>query len=242
MKLNLIRNNLSACEEELEKGQVTKAAESLYQIARLLLIQADTLQKEKSAEPAEIRKRYISLIGVAGAVQMQLETLASKTEKDLLVPQMKHRIAEIQEAFCGMETQKEELEKLHGELLAAEEQLRKEKAQKEALLQKIQELTKMKEEELRDLKQKIESQQNLLDALEAEYTSCEKNYLLVEAELKENNYIISSFPDASGIQSIDDLIRYAKERKETIERAGISGRQQIRQVIEEVQRIQALTE
>lgn len=241
MKLELIRSQLTACEQACQEGLTQQAIEDACLTARLLMMQAAGWQAGSQAQ--DFRKSYIALVGVAGAVQSQLEALNAK-EQDMtaLAENLRSRIAQVHTAFAGAEAEYQQILALNDQLLAGEEALRKKKKELEDLLEKIRELTDIKEKQLQKLRKDVEEQKQKLADLEKEYTACETLYKTVEAELNENLGLMAALPENTGISTLDTLVEQAKQRQTQLQTAREDSAQPLRKIIEEVQRLQKLAE
>ena len=136
MKLELIRSQLAACEQACQEGLTQQAIEDACMTARLLMMQAAEWQTGSHAQ--DYKKTYIALVGVAGAVQSQLEALIAK-EQDVtaLAENLRSRLAWIKTDFAGTEAEYQQIMTLNSQILAEEEALRKKKKELEDLLTKI---------------------------------------------------------------------------------------------------------
>lgn len=241
MKLELIRSQLAACEQACQEGLAQQAIEDACMTARLLMMQAAEWQAGSHAQ--DYKKTYIALVGVAGAVQSQLEALIAK-EQDVtaLAENLRSRLAQIKTDFAGTEAEYQQIMTLNNQILAEEEALRKKKKELEDLLKKIQELTDIKEKQLQKLREDLEEQKQKLADLEQEYTACEALYKTVEAELNENLSLMVALPESTGTDTLDALVEQAKQHQIQLQTAQEDSAKPLRKIIEEVQRLQKLAE
>lgn len=238
MKLDVIRDNLSLCEQALEDGQFGSAAEHAYNTIRLLM-QRTTEWSAQSQE--DLRKNYIALVGVAGAVQTQLEALAEKRDPASLPEKLRQRISQIQAELKTAEAEYQMLKELNKELLSQEPALRKEKDELEALQKKLSELVQLKEKELVARQKKVKTLNAKLDQLEKECTALEKLYALVKNELEENLALLAALPETTGVDTLDALIAQGRQHKKTLEEARDSSGEPLRRIIEQVRQLEQMT-
>lgn len=240
MKLDVIRDNLTLCEQALEEGQTQAAVEHACNTVRLLL-QRTAQWQDRNGETDD-RKNYIALVGVAGAVQSQLEVLTRKQDPAQLPQKLRDRIGQIRQEFADAQEAYQTLSRLHKELLSEEEALLEEKKKRDALKEKTEKLLHLKEQELVQLQEKLEQLSKKLNLVEQECTSCESLYLTVEQELEENLSLLANLPEATGSSVLDVLIAQSRQQKQILETARESSGEPLRKIIEKVRQLEAMAE
>lgn len=236
MKLELIRAQLEQCEQALQAGQSQQAVEQACLTARLLLMRCAEWKIE------DVQKTMIALVGVAGALQNRLDEAVTRQDPAELTAVLKKRIESIREDVAGTEDQYRQMVKLNQEILDEEERLRGREKELEDLRDKLKELISIKEEKLKKLVKATERQKKKLKQLETEYTECEALYKVVQTELEENLRILAELPDASGSDTLDQLIIEGKKTKDMLAAAAQSSSEPIRKIIGEIQRLRQLAE
>ena len=240
MKLELIRKNLELCEQALAEENTQAAVEQACLTARLLLLRSAEWQSQ--SREADLKKSYIALVGVTGAVRTQLEKLEQKQNVSALPEKLRADLDQIRKEFAAAEEAYNTLVKLHEDILSEEQALLEEKEKLEETKKKIEELTQLKETELVELRKAVQEQRNKLSQLEKEYTQCEKIYLSVEKELRENLILLEALPEKTGENTLDDLVVQAKQHRQTLETARETSSEPLRKIIEEVQRLERIAE
>lgn len=216
MNIELIRQNLDACEKEMKNGSETKACEMAFLTARMLISQTAPVFDMISAEPTDIdvlRKVYIAYVGVANELNALFVQTAPYFDIAKLPGILKERIAAVNEMFERKREELNEEEKVNEALLQREEVLRQEEKKLKEIRDKVRELKQLSEE-----------------------------ISLLKAELDENSVLIRNMPDTVGIKSVDDLIKYAKSIEPEIEEKQIISEKVIDQILEEIERIGGIAE
>lgn len=240
MNIELIRQNLDACEKEMKNGKEEEACERAFLTARMLISQAAPVFDTVSSAPTDIdklRKIYISYMGTANELHSLFIQIAPYFNSLELAVKLKERIVTVNEMFERKRAELEEEEKRNEKLLQEEKKLKQEEAELKNLRDKVKELSQLQEKELQNYRNEIAYWKDLKTKLKDTCEECRKELSLLKAELDENSALIRNMPDTLGVKSVDDLIKYAKSLEPDIQEKRSTSAEVIDRILEEIERI-----
>ena len=240
MNMKLIRQTLSDCEQEAEKGSDIKACEYALTAARLLISQsAAVMEKAAKADEDGDGLRRLYMVSVAGANEMAAVFNRTRPywEQAGLTPKLKERIEILQKDFEKKQGELEEEKERAKELLSMEKALCDKEKELKKLKEKEKKLSDLKEKDLKELQKEIDGWKKKAATLTEQCRLGRKELEDMTAELGENSRLIQAMPDETGMKSVDDLIARAKQtRKEAEERRQLSSGL-LDQILAEMERI-----
>jgi len=238
LNIELIRQNLNACEEEMASGNPQAACTLAFQTARVLLTQAGTGFRQAGVEPQPL---LIASVKAANALSSLFASLEPQLDTPAVTEKQRQRILALKELFAQKQAECADLEAAGKELLDAEKALRQEEARLEAIRGKIQELTLLKEKRLGELKMEIAAWQEKAKALEEACQAAQDELKRVQALLDEDSELIRNLPSSVGAADVDELIRYAKGVQENRREDAEQSEQVLAQILEALEQLYAVS-
>lgn len=230
MNIELIRQNLSACEAEQTSGDLQAAYNLAFQTARLLLSQAGAGLQQEGVNPQPLFIACVKAANVFPGLFAHLD-VSDSAEK------LRQRTRELNELFTQKQSELETLEQANQDLLAQEDSLRQEELRLKETLAKVQALAELKERDLDSLRQEVSVWKQKASDLEEACQAARATQECLEALLGENGNLIRNLPDSVGATNVDDLIARAKEAQATCQEDANQSEKVLVQILEALEQL-----
>lgn len=230
MNIELIRQNLNACEAEQTSGDPQTAYSLAFQTARLLLSQAGAGLRQEGMDPQPL---FIACVKAANV----FPDLFTHLDASAAAEKLRQRARELSELFAQKQAELAELEHANRDLLNQEDALRQEEVRLKETLEKVRALAELKEHGLEALRQEVAEWEQKAHELEEACQAAQAAQVRLEAVLGENGSLIRDLPDSVGAANVDDLIGQAKTAQAARQEEAGQSEQVLAQILEALEQL-----